>query len=457
MSAQAKLATALRAALAALERGDAAAATAELDRAGRIAPAHPDLLHLRGMLAMRGGESDAAIGWFRRAVEVAPRTALYWNNLGYAYRAAGDLPQAEAALMRAIALQPGYGAAHNNLGATLASRAAYEAAAACFETAAALAGGAGGAYEDARFNHARAMLCLGRFERGWDDHRFRASRPGALEHQRLPADLSGMRLGLRGEQGIGDQIFFLRFAPLAAARGAELGFSGDPRLAGMLARAGIPPLLAAADRTLAVGDLPWALGCGDHDIPDPLRLPPQPERLREAMALIADLPRPVTGVAWRAGGVKGGDDTTKLVDPGRLGRALRAVGGTVVSVQRAARPDEQTAFAQGLGASVRDFSAVNGDLEAALALMATLDFLAGVSSANVHLRCGVGRVSDILVPFPMDWRWRGAADGSPPWYPGCSAYRQGSDGDWDRPLAALERSLAARAGAARAARMDPTA
>jgi hypothetical protein len=116
--------------------------------------------------------------------------------------------------MRAIALQPGYGAAHNNLGATLASRAAYEAAAACFETAAALAGGAGGAYEDARFNHARAMLCLGRFERGWDDHRFRASRPGALEHQRLPTDLSGMRLGLRGEQGIGDQIFFLRFARL---------------------------------------------------------------------------------------------------------------------------------------------------------------------------------------------------------------------------------------------------
>jgi hypothetical protein len=457
MSAQAALVAALRAALAALERGDAAAAAAELDRADKIAPAHPDLLHLRAMLAMRGGAVDAAIGWFRRAVEAAPRTALYWNNLGYAYRTAGDLPQAETALMRAIALQPGYGAAHNNLGATLASRAAYEAAAACFKTAAALAGGKGSAYDDARFNHARAMLCLGRFEQGWDDHRFRASRPGPIEHLRLPADLSGMRLALNGEQGIGDQIFFLRFAPLAAARGAEIGFAGDPRLADMLARAGIPRSHGAPDRALAVGDLPWALGCGDRDIPDPLRLPPLPDRMRAAMASIADLPRPVIGVAWRAGGVKGADDTTKLIDPARLGRALRAAGGSVVSVQRAPRPDEQAAFEQGLGAPLRDMSAVNGDLEAALALMAALDFLTGVSSANVHLRCGAGLGSDILVPFPMDWRWRGDAEGRAPWYPGCNAYRQGSDGGWDRPLAALERSLATRAAVARASRAEPIA
>lgn len=441
---QARLAAALRGALAAFERGDLGAASRELDGAARIAPAHPDLLHLRGIVAMAGGATDKAIVWFERAVAASPGTALYWNNLGYARRQAGALDAAETALERAIALQPGYGSAHNNLGATLASREAYEAAAARFETAAALAGGSGPAYDDARFNHARAMLCLGRFAQGWDDHRFRPSRPGAVEQQRLPADLTGARLTLLGEQGVGDQVFFLRFAALAAVRGAILGFAGDRRLAAMAMRAGVAPPTAAPARRIALGDLPWALGCGDGDVPPPLRVPPLPERLRAAAALLADLPRPVIGVAWRAGGVMGADDSTKLVPPARLGEALRALRASVVSVQRAPRPDEHAAFEAGLGRAVRDLSAVNDDLEAALATMATLDIHVGVSSANVHLRCGAGLGSDILVPFPMDWRWRGTPDGRVPWYPVSTAYRQGRDGDWDAALAALGRELAAR-------------
>ena len=443
--AQADLAAALRAALAALGRGDPGGATRELDRAARIAPDHPDLLHLRGVIAMGTGARDAAIVWFERAVARAPDTAVYWNNLGYARREARDLAGAEAALARAIALQPGYGSAHNNLGATLASREAYEEAAARFETAAALAGGAGPAYEDARFNHARAMLCLGRFASGWDDHRFRPSRPGAVEQARLPADPAGLTVTLLGEQGVGDQIFFLRFAPLATARGARLGFAGDARLAAMVARAGIGPAGAALARPLALGDLPWALGCGDLDIPPPLRIPALPDRMRQAAALLDGLPRPVTGIAWRAGGVKGADDTTKLIAPERLGRALRAAGGSVVSVQRAPRPEEHAAFEAGYGRAVRDLSAANDDLETALALMATLDAHAGVSSANVHLRCAAGLGAHILVPFPMDWRWRCDAEGRAPWYPGSVAYRQGRDGDWNAALASLERALAGRA------------
>lgn len=442
--AQAILVAALHGALAAIGRGDLEAAGAELDRAARVAPHHPDLLHLRGIVAMNGGAHAAATGWFEKAVAASPETAIYWNNLGYARREARDLAGAQAALERAIALEPGYGAAYNNLGATLASREAYEEAALRFEAAIALAGDQGPAYEDARFNHARAMLCLGRLGRGWDDHRFRPSRPGAVAQTRLPAGLSGMRVNLLGEQGVGDQIFFLRFAPLVAARGAETGFAGDPRLVAMAARAGIGPARAGATMSLALGDLPWALGCGDSDLPPPLRLSPLPERLRQAAALLDGLPRPVIGVAWRAGGVKGADDTTKLVPPARLGQALRGIAGSVVSVQRAPRADEQADFEAGLGRAVRDLGAVNDDLETALAIMATLDIHAGVSSANVHLRCGAGLGSDILVPFPMDWRWRIGPDGRVPWYPGSAAYRQGRDGDWDAPLAALERALAAR-------------
>jgi hypothetical protein len=439
------LAAALRAALAAHGRGALAEAAEELDRAARIAPAHPDLLHLRGLVAMGRGAASEAIAWLARATEAAPATALYWNNLGYARREAGDLDGAAQALMRAIALQPGYASAHNNLGATLAARALYAEAARCFDAAIGFSPGQGAEHDDARLNRARAMLCMGRLAAGWDDHRFRPTRIGLPQDWRLPAGAAGLGLALAGEQGVGDQLFFLRFAPIAAARGALPRFDGDARLAGIAARGGVAQATGGEERTIAIGDLPWVLGCGDADIPPPLRIDPLPDAMRRVASLLAPLPRPLVGVAWRAGGVAGAHDTTKQVPPARLGAALRGARGTFVGIQRHPRPGELAAFSAGAGRPAVDLSAANDDLEMLLAVVASLDFLAGVSSTSVHLRCSAGLGSDVLVPFPMDWRWRGEEGGDVPWYPGCRAYRQGQDGGWDRQLAALGASMVARA------------
>jgi hypothetical protein len=93
---------------------------------------------------------------------------------------------------------------------------------------------------------------------------------------------------------------------------------------------------------------------------------------------------------------------------------------------------------------VVDLSAWNDDLESMLALIAALDGYVCVSNANVHLRHGAGLGSDVLVPFPMDWRWRRTGDGAVPWYPGSRAYHQRVDGDWSVALAALEASVRER-------------
>lgn len=77
-----------------------------------------------------------------------------------------------------------------------------------------------------------------------------------------------------------------------------------------------------------------------------------------------------------------------------------------------------------------------------LALVAAIDAYAGVSNANLHLRCAAGLPSDILVTFPLDWRWMRGEDGFLPWYPGCRSYREEPGGGWTRALAGL--SAAAR-------------
>ena len=52
-----------------------------------------------------------------------------------------------------------------------------------------------------------------------------------------------------GEQGLGDVLFFLRWARLLRERGATLDFAGDARLHGMLARTARdsrPPMVSIA-------------------------------------------------------------------------------------------------------------------------------------------------------------------------------------------------------------------
>lgn len=434
----------LREALVAIEAGAPARASAVLAKAAMLAPDHPDLLHLRGLAALASGDAVRACAWLRRAVAVAPMMAPVWNNLGVALRAAGVPEEAIDAHRRALRLKPDYGSAHANLAASLSDVGDYPGAAvAC---AAALRCGADDAHTHE--NLAKALFFAGRFGAAWAAYRGRGARPLPAPLQAWPAKLSGRTLLLRGEQGIGDQIFFLRFAPTAIARGARVQLATDARLAAMLARAGLAgnPAEAAPDTTeaVAVGDLPWLLGCGDDDTPPPLRIPPLRHCLIAVQARLAGLPRPWVGIAWHAGGVAGGKDTTKSVPPDRLGQALQGVAGSILSVQRHAAPGAHAACEAGLGRSVSDFGDCNADLETMLALMASLDGYVGVSSANLHLRCASGRASDVLVPYPPDWRWAGDPSGRAPWYPDCVAYRQDRGQDWQAPLRALSRTLAAR-------------
>jgi len=108
---------------------DAVAAAMEHHRAGRLDkaaglyqailednPAHPDALHLMGLLSHQVGENVAAVDWISRAIATNPDQPLYHNNLGEACRALGRLDQAQASYRQAVRLKPDFVEAHLNLG-----------------------------------------------------------------------------------------------------------------------------------------------------------------------------------------------------------------------------------------------------------------------------------------------------------------------------------------------------
>jgi len=314
------------------------------------------------------------------------------------------------------------------------------------------------AFAAARQNLARLLLLLGRFAEAWDHYRWRlvargyaATAPDANAAP-LPASLTGRRWALVAEQGLGDVLFFLRFAPELARRGARLAFRGDTRLHAMLARTGLFDLGVAHENARAddlepvfVGDLPYLLAANDAaTLPAALPLAPLPERVAAMRSrLEATGPRPWVGLTWRAGVAPTGTGRgqVKTFPIAGLGEALRGARVTWIGIQRRPESGSREAAQAALDTRVHDFSPWNEDLEDMLALLSLVDDYVGPSNANTHLLAGLGKTQHVLVPNPPEWRWMIEGTESP-WFRGSRVFRPTAAGDWApafRHLAALLR------------------
>ena len=435
--------------------GRAVEAQVAAQRALALEPRLADAWSVLGLVAQDAGDFDAARAAHRRALENDPRDAEARMDLALCDEAQGDLDAALEGFREAAALDPALADVPYNRGHLQHVRAGrIDAAIASYREAIAMRPG----FAQAHHNLAHALFLSGDFPAAWREYRWRPPRLRYEAHERAagrayalpdPASLAGARLRIVGEQGLGDTIFFLRFAPLLRAKGAVLEFAGDARLASLLARTGLfDSVDAAAEDARGVpavlaGDLPELLAeAGTGGAPPPLVLVPDPGRVARARERLDALgPAPHVALAWRAGIAQGGAHETlhKELPVGIFGKALAGMRATWISVQREPRAGETEALSRHAGAAVHDLSGINEDLEDALAYMSVLGGWIGVSNTNVHLRAATGGAALVLVPFPPEWRWMAAGDS--PWFPGMRVYRQEAGGSWDGALSRLAAGL----------------
>ncbi|MGH8641109.1 MAG: tetratricopeptide repeat protein, partial [Burkholderiales bacterium] len=429
----------------------------------------------------------------REALERDPKLLAARIMLGRTLVRQGRLAEGLTCLKQAAASQAGSAELLGSLGDVLAGHGRIAEALETFERALALGADApgipyvhfakAGALRSAGRMYEGAAAYLGRDERG----RFEAQHSGRPLAAMLPADMRGKNVCVLGEQGIGDQIFFLRYGPLLKSRGCRVTFQGIDKLVAVVARSraldqalGRSERLPAGDHTLLIGDLPHLVGgvlessrwrarggspgvdpgtvvppaafpwhCRVYwpELPPPLPLKPLVDRVGIVLQRLGQLgPPPYLGLTWRAGTgpeqQRGYDwGLFKEIPLAELAAALRSFTGTLVSVQRNPRAGETDTLATLVGKPVHDLSAANDDLEDALALIAVLDDYVGVSNTNMHLRAGLGLSSKVLVPYPPEFRWM--TDGDSPWFSGFRVYRQQADRSWDNALTRLAEDLQA--------------
>jgi len=420
-----------------------------LDDAERMAqqaismdPALAQAWNALGLVAIDRARHEEARSHLARAVEIDPRFAIAHMNMGIALQAMGRDEEAFASLERALALDAALASAHYNVGALHHKRGRHADAVKHYREAIRLRPGDA----QSHFNLALAHFISGRFEDAWTGYAWRREK---REHAALLRSEGRDRIAIHAEQGLGDNLFFLRFAALLP--GKTLDFVGDVRLHPMLARTELFSDLAArlgdlpaADRDVVLaGDLP-ALARATATVPPPLPLTADSARvssMRERLSALGPAPR--IALAWRAGEPRSGriENLFKEIAIDALGASLRGVFATWLAIQRDPGAGEIEALSKAIGAPVHDFTAVNADLEDALALLVQVDDYVGVSSTLVHLRAGVDRPARILVPFPYEWRWMESGEASP-WFPRATVYRQDASGDWSAALQRLRRDFA---------------
>lgn len=428
-----------------------------LRKALRNEPRDPDVLYNLGFVLMQQKQFSEAATQFSRLTAFYPTHGMGWQNLGQSRLMLGKPEAALDAYARAINLLPNLYQPYGGMTHALRDLGRYS------EAMEALEQGLVNQPENWELNGMLVGLALGTNDwiTGW---RFYACRPST--QQRLPfpegyviPSHAGQPMRIHFDQGLGDELFFLRFAQTLLSQGKTLHYTTHPKLYPLLqGRAEFAALREAGpddaeQYDVLVGDLPYLTGMrSDADIPPPFVLAlddVKVEILRTQLEAIG--PPPYLGITWLGGtpkkqGAKGLHHLLfKEISPAMLGKLARSWPGTVVVLQRLPTEDSLAEFGKSLGRPFLDWSRLNDDLSEILAALSLLDEYVGVSNTNMHLLAGIGKVARVLVPHPPEWRWMLEGDESP-WFPGFRIYRQALDRSWDEALDKLRMNLAEQYG-----------
>jgi tetratricopeptide (TPR) repeat protein len=426
-------------------------ALASYDGAHAIAPDDPDALSGRGVVLLRLDRTPEALASFERALALAPRHLDALGNRGNALLKLNRPGEAIASYDAGLRLAPTHARLLTNKAVAL--RRLDRPHEALLGLNRALVGSPD--FAEARFVESLVKLTLGDFAAGWSAYESRWATAAFAPHRRNfirplwlgDRPLAGKTILLYAEQGYGDTIQFVRYAPLVVALGARVILEVQPELSRLMAAFedihviphGQP--LPAFDLQCPLMSLPLAFGTQLSTIPAvvPYIVPPAEDGA--TLSRIDELARlsrhkPLVGLVW-AGDRFHKNDANRSMRLTTLRPLLDLPHLQFVSLQQEISGEDAQVLRSHPGLSAggpfRDFA------ETAAAI-ARLDAVIAVDTAVAHLAGAMGKPLFLLLPFGADFRWLRERTDSP-WYPSARLFRQHAFNDWGRALAALRQEL----------------
>jgi len=354
-----------------------------------------------------------AVPLFERAIERLPGYVDAYCNLASAYQSLGNAPKAVNLLRQALKDEPDS--------------------------------------VDLHWNLSLALLQSGQYQEGWAEYEWRWETPTFADFRREfdkpqwdGGDLDGQTILIHAEQGFGDGVQFIRYAPLVAAKGGRVIVE---------CRAQLNRLFTSLDGVAQVIDLGADLP--EYDVHAPvMSLPflfktavdtiPAAIPYLKVPSETALAPEDLNGEGLKVGLVWAGsptrrDNLKRSCPMAALADLISIPGATFYSLQVGpfeAQLDElpEDAKVVNLAPNLKDFA----DTAAALDSM---DVLVSVDTGVLHLAGALGKPVLAMMSQPTGFLWMDERTDSP-WYPTARLFRQQTIGEWGDVIDGVKGALA---------------
>jgi tetratricopeptide (TPR) repeat protein len=417
------------------------------DEGLRLAPDDAELLNRRGVALLELGRPRDALDNLERVLAAAPDHLEALGNRGNALIKLNRPAEALSSYDHALTIEPDNAQLLTNRAAAL--RRLDRPHEAVMSARRALVSRPD--FAQAKFVEGVAKLTLGDFS-GWRGYEARWGVGFLAAHRRSfdaplwrgESSLDGKTILLHAEQGYGDTLQFVRYAPLLADRGAKVILEVQPELARLLAPLpGVAAVIARGkplprfDCHCPLMSLPLAFATELTTIPAQI---PYIAPAKQDVALWRErLPRrrPLIGLVW-SGERSHDNDRNRSLRLETLLPLLQTPDVTFVSLQHEVR-DEDVALLQQQSAVVHVGDRFC-DFADTAAVISLLDAVVSADTAVAHLAGALGKPLLLLLPFGADFRWLRERDDTP-WYPTARLFRQPAFGEWGSVIEVLRHEL----------------
>ncbi|MCF8506971.1 MAG: glycosyltransferase [Caulobacter sp.] len=429
------------------EAAEAMARAVEL--APHVAHYHCDL----GVTWKHLKDLDRRLVCYRNAVALEPLNVTALVNLASALNEIGEVGVAERICRQAIRLQPDAFIAHVNLGSALLRQNRLEEALAALRRGREIEPG----YPEHEKNLGMCLLTMGNYREGLPlyEGRLKSKTDIVTRPYGQPMwtgqKFRGKTVLLHSEQGMGDTLNFIRYAPLVKRRGGRVVVECQAPLIPVIRRMdGVDEVVPENrppdhfDYYRSLVSLPLVFGHTLETIPrDIPYLSAPPERLEHWRRRLPPGEGFRVGLAW-AGSPGHGNDRHRSTCLESLRPLLDVPGVRFCSLQKG-DPAKQLA-ASDMAGRIEDIAADFADFGDTAAALECLDLVISVDTSVIHMAGALGRPVWVLTAFTPDWRWLLDRDDTP-WYSTMRLLRQERPGDWEPLIARAAGDLTRLAAA----------
>jgi tetratricopeptide (TPR) repeat protein len=410
-------------------------------------PSNADSFNLVGNIFKDKGRLDEATNCYQKALQLNPNSADIYNELGILFHLKKQYDRAIIYYKKAIQLNSKFALAYCNIAKALHQMGQIEEAIIYFKKTLMLEPN----LSDAHLNMSLSFLLLGDFQQGWKEYEWRKKLTN-IYNRDLPqplwngSDIAGLTILLHAEQGFGDTIQFIRYAPLVAQRGARVIVECMKELRALIRNVeGIDNIftrgeqLPIFDMHCPLPSLPLIFNTNIESIPAniPYIIANNilVERWREKFD--NDKSKLKIGLTW-LGNPNHVNDETRSCSPKIFLPFVGLSNITFYSLQKNMSTESIENLPKGI--KLVDYTSEIKDFSDTAAIIENLDLVISVDTSVAHLAGALGKPVWTLIPFVPDWRWMlNRADN--PWYPTMRLLRQPSSGDWESVIAKVKDEL----------------